>query len=79
MNSNGNYATLGYYNSNSSVAPIAAPRVSTVVVPAYGGVGYDSLTHGVQQQGGCDNYFSIGNAYPGYPGGCNKFTTRLCK
>ena len=73
------YNTLGsYYGCNASMAPLRQGTAKNVfVVPQYGAIGYDALTHGVQ--GGCANYFNIQQAYGKNAGNCKtKYSTRLC-
>jgi hypothetical protein len=63
------YTTLGAYNSGTptqTMAPIPAAQVlanTTLLIPAWGSMGYSSLTHGAS--GNCTNYFTRTNAYPG--------------
>ena len=76
------YANLGHYNQGMGAGPVApvpagVPSMAYQVVPVYGSMGYDSLTHG-KKVPGCSQYFGIGKAYPQYPNNCTKFTRRLC-
>jgi hypothetical protein len=76
------YASLGHYNQGMGSGPIApvpagVPSMKYQVVPVYGSMGYNALTHGTKVPG-CTQYFNIGTAYPSYPNGCTKFTSRLC-
>lgn len=76
------YASLGNYNEGMGAGPVApvpagVPSMKYQVVPVYGGMGYDSLTHGAKVPS-CTGHFSLGKAYPQYPNNCTKFTTRLC-
>ncbi len=63
------YTTLGRYNAtfpSQIMAPVAATQVlanRTLVIPSFGSLGYQSLTHGVG--GNCTNYFNRTDAYPG--------------
>lgn len=76
------YASLGNYNQGMGAGPMApvpsgVPSMKYQIVPVYGSMGYDSLTHG-RRTPTCNGYFSIGDAYPTYPDKCTSFTTRLC-
>ncbi len=63
------YTTLGAYNAGTptqTMAPVPAAQVlanSTLLIPAWGSMGYSSLTHGTTGNG--TNYFSRTAAYPG--------------
>jgi hypothetical protein len=79
------YNTLGKYSNGQGsgtlpgvMAPIlpGVPSMQTTVVPAYGGMSYDTLTGG-PKFAGCGGYFDITTAYPNYPN-CTKNTTRHC-
>ena len=72
------YETLGgYCNCNQTRAPVAAmvPSMSTVVVPVFGAISYDSLSNGAGC-GNCGGYTSISDAYS--TEGCGLYTTRGC-
>ena len=76
------YATLDNYNQNYfGKGLVGAPRLaqtrsnSIVVVPSYGGLGYQSLM--VQKTPTCSGYYSVNNAYPSYPNACGNFTSSL--
>lgn len=76
------YGTLNHYNQGMGVGanvpvPAGVPKMSHQVVPVYGSMGYDALTHGTHVPS-CTNYFDLSKAYPKYPNNCTKFTTRLC-
>lgn len=81
------YNTLDNYNSAQSSSqmrdsgihppvPAGTPSMKVQVVPQYGMIGYEALTH----DGRCDcgGHFTITNAYPAYGNNCTKFTQRLC-
>lgn len=77
------YHTLANYNfgyGGGAMAPVPAgtPSMSTIVVPVYGMMGYDTLQHGMNQAQLCGSYFSIKDAYPSFPKACTAFTSRLC-
>lgn len=81
------YNTLSEMNSSQSASkmrasgiqapvPAGTPSMALQVIPVYGGIGYEALTHdGRINYGG---YFSIGSAYPNFKNNCTKFTKRLC-
>jgi len=81
------YNTLSNYNTAESASkmqssginppiPAGTPSSKIQVVPVYGGIGYESLTHdGRINYGG---HFNITNAYPNYKNNCTKFVKRLC-
>lgn len=74
------YNTLGKYRgANSTMPPIKAGVTSGVyLTPNYSAIGYDALTHG--NRSGCDQYFSITNAYGKQAGNCHTtYTRRLCQ
>jgi len=76
------YATLNNYNQNyfgrgGVGAPVLSQTRSNeiVVVPSYGGPGYNSLMN--QKQPTCSGYYSVNSAYPNYPS-CGQFSSRMC-
>ena len=72
------YATLGrYYGAGSTMPALKANQVNQVqVVPMWGGISYDALTHGVDCNG---KYFNITNAYGAGANTCStSYTQRLC-
>ena len=76
------YATLNHYNSHSSMAVPVPDRTRGVsgsyVVPNYGGLGYNALTHG-QKVGTCSGFFNITNAYGKNANNCNtQYVRTLC-
>ena len=78
------YATLEAYNQNyfgrgRVGAPMSAQTRSSeiVVVPSFGGIGYQNLTNG-NAAPSCNGYFDIRSAYPNFPNTCGKFTSNLC-
>jgi len=73
------YARLGCYYGPSSTMP--ALRAGTVtgamVVPTYGAIGYNALTHGVSQSSG--GHFNITDAYGAGASSCSTpYATRIC-
>jgi hypothetical protein len=78
------YATLDNYNQNYfGRGAVGAPTLSQtrsnelVVVPTYGGVGYQTLMN--SKQPSCSGYAPIQQAYPAYAGGaCGQFSSSLC-
>jgi hypothetical protein len=77
------YARLDRYNQNyygrgANGAPVASQTRSNevIVVPGYGGLGYNALQ--TQQQPSCSGYYSINGAYPSYPNTCGQFSSNLC-
>lgn len=73
------YNSLGsYLGSNSTMPPVKSGAVSGVyVTPNYSAIGYNALTHGTPP--GCQQYFSITDAYGKGAGSCNtSYTRRLC-
>lgn len=73
------YNHLGnYLGSNNMMAPATAGQISGVyIVPQYGAIGYDALTHG--DSNNCGSHFTITDAYGAGAGMCNtSYTTRLC-
>ena len=72
------YAKLGCYNGmNGTMAPLKNP-MGTQIIPSYGNIGYDSLTHG--GNGNCSSYFNINDAYGGASAadGKTKYVQRPC-
>jgi hypothetical protein len=73
------YNNLGnYLGSNNMMAPAVSGQTKGVyIVPTYGAIGYDALTHG--SNGNCGSHFTISDAYGAGAGLCNtSYTTRLC-
>lgn len=76
------YATLGGYNShmkgtiNSSAMVVGEPSQRIQQIPVWGGIGYDALSHGVNER--CGGYFTIGDAYPHYNKKCGRMMHRAC-
>jgi len=81
---NGDYATLSGYNSTPG-AFVAGPPVpsqsiipATIIVPSYGGAGYNVLQNGLSfNQMNTSGYFNVTNAYPAYGNNCQAYTTAL--
>lgn len=69
------YTTLGsYYPQHLN----AGPTYGSMVVPEWGAIGYDALTHGCNA-GSCNSYFNVNHAYGRGSGNCHtKYTRRLC-
>ena len=88
VKSNGcNYASLYSYNQNyfgrgRVTVPQAAGSRSAeiVVVPSYGGMGYNSLNTNIGNQKipSCSGFNNLTTAYPSFPSGCGAFSSRLC-
>lgn len=83
---NGDYATLAGYSSKPGQYVAGAPVPSqtavqsVVIVPSYGGSGYNVLQHSLPyDQLGSSGYFNINNAYPSYGSSCQAYTTALAK
>jgi len=81
---NGDYATLSGYNSGPSQFAAGPPVPSqnavqaTVIVPGYGGVGYNVLQNSLSfNQLSSSGYFNVTNAYPSYGNNCQAYTTAL--
>jgi hypothetical protein len=77
------YAQLDNYNQNyfgrgANGAPVMSQTRSNeiVVVPGYGGLGYNALQ--TQKQPSCSGYYSVNGAYPSYPNACGRFSSNLC-
>ncbi len=80
----GDYATLSGYNRHPS-AFVAGPPVpsqtavqSVVIVPTYGGSGYNTLQNNLSpsQLTSC-GYFNVNNAYPSYGNNCQSYLNPL--
>lgn len=74
------YNTLCSYNQNGAMAPVPS-NVRAVsgkyVVPQWGALTNDALTHG--GAGSCGGYFNITSAYGKGAGQCNQaYVTSLC-
>ena len=69
----------GVKNLRSNMAGgTAVPTAGQYVVPGYGAIGYDALTHG-NAGGGCNNYFNIEQAYGAGAGSCStSYSARAC-
>ena len=83
---NGDYATLAGYVSRggpySAGAPVPSQTAvqSVVVVPGWGGQGYNILQHSLPyNQLSSSGYFSINNAYPSMGNNCQAYTTALAR
>lgn len=83
---NGDYATLaGYVNRGgpySAGAPVPSQSAvqSVVIVPGWGGAGFNILQHNLPyNQLSSSGYFSINNAYPSYGNNCQAYTTSLAR
>ena len=77
-NSGTRFSTLGcYYGAGSTMPALKANQVNNVsIVPQWGGMSYDALTHGVNCDGG---YFNITNAYGAGAATCiTSYSQRLC-
>lgn len=78
------YTTLGSYNSGAgagAMAPVPASAVAggnLVVVPAFGGIAYDTLNHGQKGNRSCNGYFNVQGAYPNANGSCTQYMNRNC-
>jgi len=81
---NGTYSTLSGYNTTPG-AFVAGPSVpsqtaipATIIVPTWGGAGYNTLMNNVPfQQLNTSGYFNVTNAYPSYGNNCQAYTTSL--
>ena len=81
---NPSYSTLGQYSSkfngqcNPAQAQVPGELVDVRLIPQYGGVGNEILSHNLGN--GCmnDGYFSFCNAYPGCGSGCPKNIRSKC-
>ena len=79
------YATLDSYNQNYwGRAGIVGPPVmsqgqsmETVVIPSYGGIGYNTLAYN-QNNLSCSGYYNVKSAYPSYPNACGRFSAQQC-
>ena len=74
------YATLGNYTGehrlhqstlNNASAASTQGSQGHYVVPAYGGISYDTLMHG-ESGGSCSGYFNVMNAYGRGAANCNQ-------
>ena len=65
------YANLGHYNKimNGSLGDTVS-KIPVVLVPSFGGHGYNMLQHGMCNDSLDSGYFTMCNAYPG--SGCSK-------
>ena len=76
------YSNLQNYNGYgaSTSPPVPASTVrGSYIVPAYGTIGYDTLTHGSSMPS-CSGYFNIQNAYGSDAGDCNtQYTQSSCQ
>ena len=54
-----NYASLASYNADSGLNMPKPKSSGTFVVPSFGGMSHDALSHGSS----CNGYASINNAY----------------
>ena len=76
------YSTLGNYNGSSRGTmghpTVPATTVSgSYIVPDYGTIGYNALTHGDVPS--CVGYFNITNAYGKNAASCStRYSQRLC-
>ena len=76
------YSNLNNYNGYGASTSPAVPA-STVsgsyIVPAYGTIGYDTLTHGSSTPS-CSGYFSIQHAYGTDASNCNtQYSASSCQ
>lgn len=76
------YATLDSYNQNffnrgqvGAPVPSQARSSEIIIVPSYGGVGYNALQN--TRRPSCGGYYGMNNAYPNYPA-CGQFSSNLC-
>jgi hypothetical protein len=70
------YEQCGSQGNSNGVNPV--PTSGQYVVPDYGAIGYDALTHG-NAGGGCNNYFNIEQAYGAGAGSCStSYSVRAC-
>lgn len=77
------YSTLDNYNQNYfGRGAVSAPTLSQsrsnqiIVVPSYGGMGYNTLQN--TRQPTCSGFYKVKNAYPRYPNACGAFSSNLC-
>jgi hypothetical protein len=74
------YATLSHYNNGSQGMSPPVPsstQSGSYIVPAYGSIGYNTLTYPGQT---CSGYPTIGPAYKSNGGDCNQvYDTKLCQ
>lgn len=87
--SSSGYKTLATYHSSycgrgvMAPVPASAPCQSRVIVPSWGGMDYDTLSHGAGPSGGCSGgkgYFGMAQAYPRAGGcsSCTSYTSKVC-
>lgn len=78
----GCYQSLSTYNQqNPGTQPPVSSKtvVGHYIVPAYGAISYDALTHG-RSQPSCSGYFNITRAYGRDAAACNqRYLQRLCQ
>ena len=81
---NAEYSTLSGYNNRPSGFVSGPPVPSTtnaqgvVIVPSYGGVGYDYLQHQLPfNQLSSSGYFTVNNAYVSSGNNCMAYTSAL--
>ena len=88
------YTTLGNYNGGGGCgggasncggpsAPIpaaAATNGNLVLVPAFGGISYNTLTHNITdpRMKSCSGYFGVQSAYPNALNNCVQMEQRRC-
>jgi len=76
------YATLAGYNSkmkgtvHASVDVVGQPDQRITIIPVWGGIGYDTFSHGKDER--CGGYFTIEGAYPSYSKNCGRLMRRNC-
>ena len=72
-----NASTQGYVNGPASVTP--RYNMGTTIVPVWGSMGYEALTHDNAELGRCGGYYTIKAAYPDYSkGSCGRYAKRAC-
>ena len=65
------YSSLGHYNKiNKGTLGSSVSKIPIVLVPSFGGHGYNALQHGMCNDSLDSGYFTMCNAYPG--SGCSK-------
>lgn len=85
VNCSSDYSILGAYNRRPGDYVAGAPVPSqaavgaVVIIPTYGGVGYNALSNGMPySQLTSSGYFTVNNAYPSTgSNNCQKYTTAL--
>ena len=76
------YSTLATYNSRrpgtvrATAMVVGKPDNHVTRVPVWGGIGYDTFSHGKEDQ--CGGYFTIEGAYPSYSKNCGAAMVRNC-